>query len=319
MRSVVMTLVIMFLIGCSGSDNPAPQTPTPPSPPAESVTIKLRWVKAYSAETQDAVNIGVLWGLSFLGVPFPANYPDAVYWQTDKIVIVDIDRAGYVEGTRPAWQRLFAVLKNSEEYRATGAFDIGRFLMLTLCSSHQYFALTGANKMFADFQVKYRFEPTDAAVVESGVATGSRLVTVAAAATVPEIAFIGYEGTGSIPQGTFTKKEIETLDIMTNGQLRFGLYDLSGNLKMGTTPSLTHAGKPAKCLWCHETSLMPPFNNVTDVAGYYTTSEFTEIVRQRMALMVQYRSMLSSLVDHSKLDDHSYAELLYLSFFEPNA
>ena len=81
-------------------------------------------------------------------------------------------------------------------------------------------------------------------------------------------------GTGSIRDGTFERKDIEFLDLMKNGQLRFALYDLNGQLKTSTSPSLTAAGKPGKCVWCHQIRLQIARRNVTDLDGYHTTKSF---------------------------------------------
>ena len=124
---------------------------------------------------------------------------------------------------------------------------------------------------------------------------------------------------GSLKDATFSKQDIETLEFMKNGQLRFGLYDLDGQLKQAATPVLTTAGKPSKCLWCHEINLNPPFNNKTDVPGYYTTQQFRDLVTSQMHVIASYRQTLRSKVDFRKTQDHSNAENLYLSFAQPTA
>ena len=108
-------------------------------------------------------------------------------------------------------------------------------------------------------------------------------------------------------------------DLMPNGQLRFGLYDLEGHLKPATTQQLTAAGKPGKCLWCHEINLQQPFNNVTDVPSYHTTREFRDVIATSMRIATEYRHKLASKVNFRHLDDHSYAEYLYQTFAEPTA
>jgi hypothetical protein len=106
---------------------------------------------------------------------------------------------------------------------------------------------------------------------------------------------------------------------MENGQLRFGLYDLEGHLKDATTPTLTTAGKPSKCLWCHEINLQAPFRNLTDVEGYYSTKEFNELLAAATRVIAGYRKTLASKVDFTRLQDHSNAEDLYMSFAAPTA
>jgi hypothetical protein len=157
------------------------------------------------------------------------------------------------------------------------------------------------------------------AIVESGVAHGNRLIEVAKGEGIDSVAFVAFEGTGSLQDHSFQKADIETLDLMENGQLRFGLYDLDGHLKATTTPALTAAGKPSKCLWCHETNLQPPFRNVTDLEGYYSTKEFKELVASATRVVASYRKTLASKVEFRGRKDHSNAQDLYLSFAEPTA
>jgi hypothetical protein len=302
-------LLALTVLACSH------HTPPPRSP---ELTIQLRWVQGYPRERKADVETGLNWALSFLGASLPSNSADVYSWRDD-LVTVDLDAAGVLPQTKPAWKSVLAALKGSDEYRAMGAMDIGRFLMLTLCSSNQYFALTGAAPTFAEFQAKHPQQSRPAAVVESGIAAGNRLLEVGQATRIDEISFVAFEGTGSIPDGSFQKAETETVDFMPNGQLRFGLYDMAGKPKAATTPALTGAGKPSKCLWCHEIGLQPPYRNTTSVAGYYSPAELRSIVNERMNIVNIYRRTLNSRIDFTRTNDHTFAELLYLSFAEPSA
>ncbi len=258
------------------------------------------------------------WALSFLGATLPSTSPE-VYWWQGNVVTVDLDAAGISSQTAPAWIALLTNLKASDEYRKTGALDVGRFVTLTLCSSRQYLALTGAAPTFADFQARHPQETKPAAVVESGIANGNRLVEVGPPGPVADIFFVAYEGSGSIADGSFQRAELETLDFMPNGQLRFGLYDLAGHQKLGTTAQLTAAGKPSKCLWCHEIGLQQPYKATTTVPGFYSPGELRHLLLERMSAVRDYRAGLKSRIDFTRTNDHTYAELLYLSFAEPSA
>jgi hypothetical protein len=108
------------------------------------------------------------------------------------------------------------------------------------------------------------------------------------------------------------------MDIMPNGQLRFALYDGNGKLKTGASPELTEAGKPSKCLWCHEISLLPPFEDNHQLSGYYSTQEFKNEIDRRTNILETYRQQLASDIDFTKRQEHTKAELLYLSFTEPS-
>jgi hypothetical protein len=305
---VGLILVLLLVTGCH-------QTPHPPADAR--LTIQLRWIKGYSRETKTKVDTGLSWALSFLGAVLPQN-SEPFSWQGN-VVTLDLDAAGVLPETRSAWMSVLTAMKSSDEYRKTGAIDIGRFLLLTLCSSHQYFALTGAARTFADFQSAHGGPFKLAAVVESDIARGNRLLQVSDATRLEQVAFVAFEGGGSIADGSFEKSEIETIDFMPNGQLRFALFDLQGNAKTSASPEHTGAGKPSKCLWCHEIRLQPPFKNTTSVPGFLSAEQLRRVIRDRMEIVSQYRSELKSTVDFRRTDDHTLAELLYLAFAEPSA
>jgi hypothetical protein len=297
-------------VGCSRT------TPLPP-PKDPSLVIKLRWIKSYPRQSRSEAETGLYWALSFLGAKLPAD-ATMIGWD-DARVTLDLDAAGVPEASKPAWRKLLQVLESGEEYRRMGGLDMGRFVYLTLCSPQQYYALTGVSPSYSQFRAAHQFEDRAVAIIESAVARGNRLIEVGKVDAAHLPAFVAFEGAGSLQDHSFHKEDIETLDLMDNGQLRFGLYDLEGHLKNATTPALTEAGKPSKCLWCHEINLQPPFKNVTDVEGYSTTQEFRQLVVSEMETIAGYRRTLASKVDFKGLQDHSHAEALYMSFAEPTA
>jgi hypothetical protein len=309
MAALLAVFLVLGSSGCSRTQQ------LPPKDPA--LVIKLRWIKSYPGQSRSKVNTGLFWALSFLGAKLPADAP-VISW-VGTMVTVDLDAAGVAEASRPAWKKLLQVLESSDEYRMMGGIDIGRFVFLSLCSSYQYYALTGVSPSYAQFRAKHAFAPRQVAIVESAVAHGNRLIEVGQGEGIDSVAFVAFEGSGALRDHSFQKADIETLDLMENGQLRFGLYDPDGHLKATTTPALTAAGKPSKCLWCHEINLQPPFRNVTDLEGYYSTKEFKELVAGAMRVIASYRKTLESKVDFRGLQDHSNAEDLYLSFAEPTA
>jgi hypothetical protein len=306
-------LAVILLLGASGCN----RQNQPLTPKDQSLVIKLRWIKSYPSQTRSQVDTGLFWALSFLGAKLPADA--AIISWDGTAVTLDLDAAGVMEISKPSWKKLLDVLKTSDEYRMMGGIDIGRFVFLSLCSSYEYYALTGVSPNYAEFRAKHAFAPRQVAIVESAVAHGNRLIEVGQGEGINSVAFVAFEGAGSLQARSFQKADIETLDLMENGQLRFGLYDLEGHLKATATPALTAAGKPSKCLWCHEINLQPPFRNVTDLEGYYSTKEFKQLVASATQVITGYRKTLASKVDFTRLQDHSNAEDLYLSFAEPTA
>jgi hypothetical protein len=306
-------LAVFFVLGFAGC-KPTNELPPPKDP---SLVIRLRWIKSYPSQSQSKANTGLFWALSFLGAKLPADA--AIISWDGTMVTLDLDAAGVEGVSKPAWKKLLHLLKSSDEYRMMGGIDMGRFVFLSLCGSYQYYALTGASSTYAEFRAKRAFSPKKMAIVESGVAYGNRLIEAGQGEGIGSVVFVAFEGTGSLQAHSFQKADIETLDLMENGQLRFALYDLEGHLKDTTTPTLTAAGKPSKCLWCHEINLQPPFRNVTDLEGYYSTKEFKELVARATRVVAGYRKTIASKVDFTRLEDHSNAEDLYLSFAEPTA
>jgi hypothetical protein len=287
----------------------------PPQDPE--LAINLRWVQNYPKESKANVNTGLYWALSFLGATLPDS-ANVLTWH-GKVVTVDLGAAQVQENSKDAWKRLLRVLKASGEYQKMGAIDIGRFVFLSLCSANHYYELAGTSPTYAEFRARHAFGPRQIAVVESAVASGNRLIDVGTGGSIGSITFVAYEGHGALKDASFQRQDIETLEFMPNGQLRFGLYDLEGHLKTTASPALTTAGKPSKCLWCHEINLNPPFRGVTDLPGYLTNQQFRELVASEMRTVASYRQTLRSKVDFRKTQDHSNAENLYLSFAEPTA
>ena len=311
-RRPVVRAILLMLALLAGSCS----APPPPSDP--DLSIELRWIKSYSRESRSDVEVGLLWVLSFLGASLPADDPGALSWRAN-VVTLRLDHAGIDSEVLPQWKRLLASLKASEEYRDMSALDVGRFVALTLCSSNHYYALTGAETSYERAYARRKFAAQPVAIVESAVSHGNRLIEVAEAASAADIAFVAQEGLGSISLGTFMVEEHELLDVMANGQLRFALYGADGALKPAASSTRTEAGKPGKCLWCHEIALSRPFDGRTSVPGYGSVGEFERLIAQRMELLRSERSRLDSVIDFARTQDHTYAELLYISFYEPSA
>ena len=218
--------------------------------------------------------MGLTWALSFLGAAIPDDSLNkALEWKNETNFLLRLGKAGFNPEASAAWKSILDTLKISEEYKMLGGIDVGRFLMLTLNSTNHYYAITGAKQRYAEFRAQYNFDEKKAGIVKSAIAFGSRLIEISKAQEFHEIAFLATEGEGTLPDN-FEEKEFEALDFMPNGQLRFALYDLNGNLKEAASKTLTVAGKPAKCLWCHETSLVPPFSDNNTLPGFYSTEEF---------------------------------------------
>ena len=83
---------------------------------------------------------------------------------------------------------------------------------------------------------------------------------------------------------------------MPNGQLRIALYDKNGNLKEAADSNITHAGKPAKCLWCHESGIQPLFREQIHVKGYMNPEVFLDSLEKFNLLL---KSPSKSILERS--------------------
>ena len=82
---------------------------------------------------------------------------------------------------------------------------------------------------------------------------------------------------------------------------------------------LTRAGKPAKCMWCHESGLMMSLIDYPAVERLLRPGrDFDALIAAaaRVAELVSRR--LDTQIDYRNRQDHTFAELLYLSFEEPS-
>jgi hypothetical protein len=132
------------------------------------------------------------------------------------------------------------------------------------------------------------------------------------------MAFVAHEAVGSLDNANLTVSDREVFDFMDNGQMRFAVYDKDGRLKAASDTSVSLAGKPAKCLWCHEIDLQVNRTSSPPVAGYLSPLQLSEEVARLQAIIDDYRSEVESEIDFSKAQDHTLGELIYLSFMHPS-
>lgn len=283
--------------------------------------ISFRWIKSYEAEQWSNVRTGLIWSFSFLGAELPAGSFDAsVNWLSENKFRCDLSKLGFNISALEALSVITDKIKESEEYQKNGAVDIGRFLMLTLYSSHHYYKITGVFSSLHSFKDLHSFNnPLLFAVTNSGVALNDRLIKINASSSFSHLSFIASEGTGMIVDSTFSESEYESIDLMPNGQLRFALYDKEENLKLSANNLLSAAGKPGKCMWCHQSNFNPLFDLNDDVPGYMTSQQFIDTVYSFRDRLTEQRKTFSTDVIYTNLEDHTQSELLYIAFLEPSA
>lgn len=312
-NNIISPVFIFWILICSCNQNKEITSPVILN------EITLKWNKAYTTETQQNVDLGLRWYLSFLGATMPrSTWNEGVKWLSEDKVLLRFDKLGFKTNALAAFAQIITTVKRNEEYQKNETIDLGRWMMLTLNSSNHYYAITGVPKTFNAFKQTFDFGDSLYVNLESTVAKNDRSVQIPRTFGLGNSGFIVNDGSGSIAGGTFVKHSNEVFDIMPNGQLRFAIYDEHGDLIPASDTLYSDAGKPAKCLWCHEINLQIPYGATIDVPGFYSISTFKSIIAQNMKVLESYRSTLTAGVDFTQKQAHTQMELLYISFMNPS-
>ncbi len=284
--------------------------------------IVLIWNKGYEKQTSQDVVRGMIWTFSWLGAELPEGcFAKAVQTTDSTRFTVTISDLGFSYNSLIAIDKICDSICRTEEYTRRGGIDIGEFVMLTLGSSYHYYSIVDVPLTLNDFKRKYKLDWNFNAfgVTNSSIAEGNRLIYFSVDTALFNYGFLAMEGHGSLDSGTFMPTHYECFDIMRNGQLRFMVYNEDGKLVSGTPAEFGDAGKPAKCLWCHETSIQPLFIPNTPVVGMMTNEEFLEYRDSMQASLQRYRFSLKSDMNYENHREHTLAELLYITYMEPTA
>lgn len=264
------------------------------------------------------VETGFLWALSFLGAELPqGSFKSSVSWSDEKLT-VHFDQVGFTPRALEAIAQIIAHFKQSQEYKIHQSVDLGRFIALTLNASNHYYAITGIPKTFAAFKQGKVFDAKQFAVTNSLISTNDRIFDLPDSnyTDYKMNAYISNECEGKIKDGKIRTTSFEVKEQMKNGQFRFAVYDTAGYL---LTAAKGEAGKPAKCVWCHESNIQPLFTDQIDAPGYYGSDFFRYIINRNILALNAYRETLRSDIDFSRKQDHTFSELLYITFMEPSA
>lgn len=286
----------------------------------EEMTICLRWIPSYTNEKEEDMRTGLAWGMSMLGAEMPVGCMEKAFIPLkNKHYLLNINFLHFSYNAKKVFKCIFQELKKSEEYKQKSGIDIGRFLVLTLHSSWNYYAITGMPRNYSTFKKIYAFDKAETfPVIKSCVSTQNRIVRFPLEEIAAKMAFIAEEGRGKWENGQFEITDREVFDVMQNGQLRFGIYDKKGKLEAASPLYLGAAGKPGKCMWCHERNISKLFTNTPDPKGYMTATQFDEKITKMNDLLLAFQAGLETETAWDNPRAHTLQELLYIGFMEPN-
>lgn len=283
-------------------------------------SINLHYTLNYEGDSWDKNRTGFLWALSYLGAELPKDaFNKSIEWKDSRTFQINFESIGFNRQAISVLNILVDSLKATEQYKKNNYIDLAQFVTLTIGSSWHYYAITNVPATYNEFKKIRRFKNEEVfAVTHSSVAKHSRLLKFIASDNVLNSVFVAEEGEGDFANHTFKPVGYEVLDVMHNGQLRFAIYDSEGKLTDSSPTALGAAGKPAKCLWCHEVVFQPLFVKTDTLPGFMRPNKFQKIIEIQNELLKVYRNSLSSDVNFDHKQDHTLMELLYISYMEPS-
>jgi hypothetical protein len=284
--------------------------------------ITLKWHKAYPDQNFKIVKLGLLWSLSYLGAELPKNVLDSAIRFKDSCTFnLRFDKLGFNAEAIKALTVICDSLKKGDEYKQNKSVDLSRFIVLTLYSPFHYYQITQAIPELRTFIKKYRLQkPEYFGVTNSTVSKSHRLIKFSKdSSSLSSIGFLAEEGDGSLIDNTFKAEVFETFDIMPNGQFRYAIYDKQGKLTDASSNKFSQAGSVGKCMWCHETYLQPLFTKNIPIQNMLSNAEFENKMARIQKQIDAYRKTLNTEIHFENKQDHTTAELLYISFMEPSA
>lgn len=290
--------------------------------PESNKTILLNWYPAPANQTKEEFTTGLVWMFSYLGAKLPADkFDEGVKFVSSNKIEIDFEALGFADFALNYLKILVSKIKQTEEYKITGGIDAGRFFALCFNSSYHYYKITGVAPSFITFKNKFQtFVFKTFACDTSAVAYSSRVLNYNIVPNdILSNFFFAQQGKGYFTQGNFIKSEvIEAFDYMENGQPRFAVYNEAGLLFAPSHPDEHPAGKPAKCMWCHESGMQPLIFPTDNIIGYETAENFT-FARQTFTNRLEvFHKSTGSRLDFSKKNAHGQGELIYLLFYEPD-
>lgn len=285
--------------------------------PNNSSEIQLRWFSSYADDNFEKQKIAIAWCLSSLG----ANIAEQTFIEgivyKNPIITINIEQLGFDENAVYQLQKLHQIFKDSEEYKVHNAFDLGKYITMTLGSTQHYYKIVNTPKQIEFYTTNYNFNQLKGYVNNSSISLPNihRIISYSSLEENKKQVYIAKE----INPTNQEIKEFETLERMENGQLKFAVYNVDGNLIPSSDTIISNAGKPAKCLWCHEVVIQPLFSPQDDFNNYLTYLQLKDTLNFYNSKLQKYQDNIwqNPTLQNKRL--HENMELSYISYMEPSA
>lgn len=308
MRNYVVIFALLVAVAGSGC------THDPEPIQADEINeITLKWHPSYPTETMNDVLLGLNWAYANVGALHTNAATNGVQYSQNKIH-VNTHLLELSSSAQLAMDKLHSAIKSSDEYHRNGAIDVGRYVALLLGSSAHYYQIMDVPVHLAEIVDAYTLQPEHGYLNKSGIAKNHRVVSYSAANGLNQL-FVSVE----IDSVSKQVLEFETIELLENGHLRFGIFDADSNRINAANPIHSSAGKPAKCMWCHESKILPVFVTQDDYSGYLPFTDFQDTLNRFSAGLAQKQMALTNGIDFTERENHYKMELLYITFHFPTA
>ncbi len=248
---------------------------------------------------------GLLWTLSYLGATLPTSQAaSAIKWQSDSALVIYPDLLGLGKTGEVAFEKICDSLRHTRQYQQTGSVPAGAFVAVMVGCSEHYYAITEAPTSLNAFK-KLHHGKRSTFMIEHSLISGRARHLFFGRVAAPKLWALAV-------QKKERKVSAEAIDVMPNGQLRFLIYNENGRLSAAPADKDNLAGKPAKCMWCHEGQLQRPFN--TEVNDVATLVPAVDSMNNALRTL---RKTFDSGFSFEPHRDHTYMEILYISYLEP--
>jgi len=277
--------------------------------------IRLQMYKTYEKNTPQDHLVAIKWCMAYLGSTITSDTSLKGIMVEDSVIILDIEKLGFQPKTVDYLNSLHQKWKKKEAYKVKNAIDLGRYISLTLGYATNYFELVDIPKKLKKYESKFTFDPNEGLVDNSSVSLVRRTISFSNNHMQNRDFFLATE-TDSVYHKVL---ELETLEVMENGMPKFGIYSRTGKRKNAGTLAFSNAGKPAKCLWCHESQILPMFRKQRDWEGFLKYEELQDSLKMRVARQRAHQDTLWKDRHFLKRWHHEKVEIAYISFMEPSA
>ncbi len=280
----------------------------------DNLIVNLKWHKAYDEDTFEKQITGLQWSMSYLGATrvIKKDHSTSFIYENPMITI-DVSKLGFSDQALKVFEKLHKTIKSSEEYQKNNAIDIGKYIVLTLGEPDNYYPISGVPNSLTKLKDKYKIHKDEGYANNSSISNVDRVFSFSSQKNNKQL-FLSTE----IDPLSKQPLEFESVEIMSNGQLRFGVYDVNGVLKSAANKEVTDAGKPGKCIWCHEVSIQPFFENQNDIGGYITFEAFQDTLKTSNSMLMQYQNAIWENLNFVNQQNHYLMEISYISFLEPS-